>query len=311
MSADSKLRPLLRRIFRFAGKTYVLVATVVLSLELLLVAWFVYTSGWTWRPQPRPVDENPVGAQTTEVVLVGTIHGQHARNPLYSPEALRDIITAANPDLILSELPRTTDWQLTVDLARLWPRAAYRTEYPELWSAASAANDLGVPLMVFDWSQRENMYRSKRYRMAHRQASRGLRTWGSQNDNPEDRRKLVDLMHSMQEGEFATSRDQSPRMVNSAIRDTFSRFRYALMHEIIPDQMAIDPEFKETAEALRWCGDVWQRRNQAMVDNILSIIAEADVRRVIVSTGASHRYILRDLLKTCPEVELKEYWQLK
>jgi hypothetical protein len=48
-----------------------------------------------------------------------------------------------------------------------------------------------------------------------------------------------------------------------------------------------------------------------MVQNILKAAQAYPGKRLCVLTGCEHRYILRDLLKDIPSIEVKEYWELK
>ena len=46
-----------------------------------------------------------------------------------------------------------------------------------------------------------------------------------------------------------------------------------------------------------------------MVDNIVKAAKNHPGKRLVVITGATHRYVLRDLLKNEECIELKEYWE--
>lgn len=63
----------------------------------LLLAWLL-PGGVAAAPAPH-----------TEVLVVGTIHQQHARNPNYSYEDLVRILDTYNPDLVCVEIrPRSS-----------------------------------------------------------------------------------------------------------------------------------------------------------------------------------------------------------
>jgi hypothetical protein len=47
-----------------------------------------------------------------------------------------------------------------------------------------------------------------------------------------------------------------------------------------------------------------------MVDNIVKAAKEYPGKRLVVITGATHRYTLRDLLKDVNSIDLKEYWEI-
>jgi len=56
--------------------------------------------------------------------------------------------------------------------------------------------------------------------------------------------------------------------------------------------------------------DQWQERNRIIAGNIIKAAKEYHGKRLVVLTGATHRYILRDLLKNEPSIDLKEYWEV-
>lgn len=305
----------LGRLLRNCVRMYTITATCLFTAQLLVLAWFLLgTPGCAPGPRPRQAPEGTVGPNpatapaATSVVLVGTIHGGHATNERYSPEQLRDLIKSARPDLIFLELPRTAAWQTKLDACRLWPDLAWNADYPEGWASASVASDLGVPLLPFDWSERDEFYRRERYlpRERNPRLLQDVSAWASQGPPDEHRQTLLNnFLSACREDEDAMRRGSALEW-NATTRDQVKRFRHALWYEIIPAQMAKEPAFQKTADELRWLGDVWQRRNRAMADNILADIAKYDVRRVVVVTGAMHRYILRDLLSQSPQVELHQ-----
>lgn len=316
----------LRRILRACGRVYLVTSAVLITVQLLLVVWFFlgmpgYLSGPPLRQaqsgeavQQATTTPATTAPSPTTVVLVGTIHGRHATNKQYSAKDLRDVIKDVHPDLILIEAPRTTAWEPALRAACLWPDAAWNADYPEGWACASAASDLGVPLLPFDWSERDEFFRRERYfeREQDPKLGQAIDTWAA-NGTPSERRKtLVNMMRGSDEYDaFQTISSQgSAWEMNSASRDELERYRHALSYGVVPDQMARVPELQHAASELHWFGEVWRRRNRAMADNILSDIAKYKARRIVVVTGATHRYILRDLLKTSPQVDLQEFYDV-
>src|SRR6266496_2719696 len=59
------------------------------------------------------------GADTTEVILLGTLHGEHKENSRYSLETLRDLIVKLKPAAILVELPPTIGGQASIEKQRV------------------------------------------------------------------------------------------------------------------------------------------------------------------------------------------------
>ncbi|NIM06295.1 MAG: hypothetical protein GTO55_07910, partial [Armatimonadetes bacterium] len=67
--------------------------------------------------------------------------------------------------------------------------------------------------------------------------------------------------------------------------------------------------YEEIAVYIREHADEWNKRNGHMADNIARIASQFPGKRIVVITGAEHRYILRDLLSEKPNIVLKEFWE--
>src|SRR5260370_24323105 len=86
------------------------------------------------------------GADSMEVVLLGTIHGMHQQNLRYSVDVLRDLIVRLKPGAILIELPPTIGREPTIEKQR----ASGRFANDENWSANAAADVLQIPVVGYD-----------------------------------------------------------------------------------------------------------------------------------------------------------------
>ena len=74
------------------------------SAGLLLIFCVLHGCGYQAENNNSVVDASS-GTKKTEVIIIGTIHEKHYKNPHYSPEVLRDIVLLLKPDVILNELP--------------------------------------------------------------------------------------------------------------------------------------------------------------------------------------------------------------
>ncbi len=70
------------------------------------------------------------------------------------------------------------------------------------------------------------------------------------------------------------------------------------------------PAYKTFTVEDRFFTNEWNERNKIMADNIIKAAKQYVGKRLVVLTGSEHRYILRDLLKDEPTINLKEYWEL-
>ena len=112
-------------------------------------------------------------APTTEIVLLGTLHGFHSRNVKYSVDILRAMIVALEPSAILVELPPTIKGQPTVKGGRLSKRFIGN----ENAAANLAANALGVEVIPYDRKGRNEFYKETRYFERQKRANRRHKKW--------------------------------------------------------------------------------------------------------------------------------------
>jgi carboxyl-terminal processing protease len=268
-----------------------------------LVAWISITYGvatpTTAAPRPDP--------HKTQVVIVGTIHTRHNENPQYSPEVLRDIISHLRPAGILNELPLSQ-----VD-PNGRPLFRDRDKHPEGWAADTVATQLGVKQIPFDQPDREQSYRKTNFFARQKRSIDMLTQWAQelQQNHPESADlKTVELWPDhVNRAEAHLLNNASPQVINSETYDSIIRIKSALRYEIIPALLTKHPAYEAAVDDCRFLKAHWQKRNQIMVDNILRAAKEFPGKRLVVVTGATHRYILRDLLKDEPFIELKEYWE--
>jgi len=254
------------------------------------------------------VDHNDI--QRTQVVIVGTIHKAHYKNPNYSPDILREIILNLKPDAILNELP----------LSHVDPngRPLHRDplKHPECWASDTVAQQLGIRQIPFDRPDRQENFRKTRYFERQRKSNELANKCGEcvlQNEPNSIDIKIAQLQGYVGRAEAALFLNAGPEIINSEAHDSVIRMKQSLRYEIVPQiikKYSQYPQCKELIEDDQFFQDQWNVRNKIMADNIIKAATEYVGKRLVVITGATHRYILHDLLKDKPDIELKEYWEI-
>ena len=246
--------------------------------------------------------------QPAQVVIIGTIHSAHYENPNYSPEILKEIILSLKPDVILNELPLSQ-----VD-PNGRPLFRDRQKHPEGWAADTVAQQLGIKQISFDRPDRQENFRKTKYFEKQKKANELRKKCGEyllQNEPNSINVKIAQLQGYAGRAEGALFRNADPKVINSEAHDSIIRIKKSLWYEIVPEILQKYPEYKELIEFDHFFRDQWSIRNKIMADNIIKATKEYSGKRLVVITGATHRYILRDLLKDNPHVELKEYWEVE
>lgn len=249
------------------------------------------------------------GSGKPEVVIIGTIHNAHQKNPKYSSEDLKEIILSLKPDVILNELPLS----LVEANGRPIERLRDKQTSPECWAADTVATQLRIRQIPFDRPDRQKYYRKTNFFKRRRHASKMLKKWLKQlrKENPD----CFDLkVNQLWEYAYQTKdrlfENSGPEIVNSDAYDSAVRMVYLLWFDIVPPILKKYPGYEGLVEHYCFERDEWQERNRIMADNIIKVAKEYPGKRLVVVTGSEHRYILRDLLKDEQSIELREYWEL-
>ena len=249
-------------------------------------------------------------AQKTRVVIVGTIHKAHHENPKYSPETLKEIIASLKLDAILNELP------LSLVEANGRPIKKIRDKYksPECWAADTVATQLNIKQIPFDRPDRQENFKKTNYFERQKRSNKLANKWGElvmkQDPNSIDL-KIAKLMSYAGQAEGHLFRNSAPEIINSEAHDSIIRIKKSLWYDILPTILKKYPGYELLTEDYHFARDQWSERNRIMADNIIKAAKEYPGKRLVVVTGATHRYILRDLLKKEKSIELKEYWQIE
>jgi hypothetical protein len=287
------------------GDNRVILFNALMIAVLLLICCGLYGCGSHSAAATDVSTEN----KKTQVVIIGTIHSAHYKNPKYSPDILKEIILSLKPDAILNELP----------LSRVAPngRPLFRdpNKHPEGWAADTVAAQLGIKQIPFDRPDRQKNFRKTKHFEKQKRASKLIKKWAEQLKKEDPNSiylKIAKLWNYTANAEMNLFLKSPPDIINSDAHDSMIRIKHSLWYDIFPNYVLPKyPGYEELIELYHFARDQWNERNKIMADNIIKAAKEYPGKRLVVVTGATHRYILRDLLKDEKSIELKEYWQVK
>ena len=248
-------------------------------------------------------------ADKTQVIIIGTIHSAHYKNPNYSPDKLKEIVLSLKPDAILNELP----------LSQVDPngRPLYRNKKknPEGWAADTVAQQLGIKQIPFDRPDRQENFRKTEYFKRQKRDNKLANDWYEEivKNNPDsiDLKIALLLWQNIDPTLSYLSNNSTPEMINSQAYDNLIRAKKSIWYDILPKILADYNGYETLSEDYKFSKDQWLERNKIMADNIIKAARQYPGKRLFVITGSYHRYILRDLLKDNPNIDLKEYWEVK
>ncbi len=274
-------------------------------IAVFLIVFNCYAAGGAAEPNKAHQPEK------TEVVIIGTIHNKHYTNPEYSPDVLKDIILALKPDAILNELPLSLVEPNGRPIERI--RGEDNRGGPECWAADTVAQQLGIRQIPYDRPDRQENFKKTNYFERQKRANELANKWAaelSKNDPNSVDLKTAMLMSYAGQAEAVLFLNAGPQLINSDAHDSIIRIKHSVWHDIMPTILETHAGHKTLVDDYHFAAEQWQERNRIMADNIIKAAGEYKGKRLVVVTGATHRYILRDLLKNAPGIELKEYWEI-
>jgi len=283
--------------------------------------WTIVSIGVTSRQALAADTPVPGSNERTEIVIIGTLHGGHNKTQEYTTQHLKRIILDLKPAAVLQELPPTIVSKngegipmatITADGRVSRELVNPGSSSPELLVIDEAARELGVREFPYDREGLNEFYRKSKYdeRMAKLNASLMDRTQQLTKDGPKSIEDKIYMLLMNAVIADARLKSASPRVINSEAYDSVIRIKHAIFHDIIPTMLAEDPGRKDLVAEFHFFRDEWQTRNGIMAENIARIAAEFPGKRLVVTTGTEHRYMLRDLLAKRPSIDLKEFWEI-
>jgi hypothetical protein len=253
--------------------------------------------------------EGKEARQSCEAVLIGSLKQGHLEAQHYSPELLRDIVVACNPNAILVELPADRESAYSAVDVQTITRTPSLTA--DIHAAAQAATWLGVKLVGIDVPDKQVYLEQIRYDERRDRAIQKTQEWM---DRVSEQQALnrVDLGIAKVAAHLAHSLSsfRSPRTVNSPGFDAVMRDKYFLRFEMLPEILRKYDGFETAAEEWEFLADEWSKRNRIMAGNIREAVRRHVGRRIVIIVSADHCYILRDFLRAQRGVTLRDYWEI-
>lgn len=280
----------------------------------MYVCWMIWALTAILTAHPLANQSNTLTGLTspdsTEVVVIGTIHGDHHLNERYSAETLRDIIVALQPAAILIELPPSINGKPTVVNGK---RASWLSTANEGWAQNAASETLGVPLIPYDRDGRNEFYAATHYFSRRDSATARLGALVeriSAEDSEAVEPLLLDIYRNISRSQRLLHNEAPPEVINCEAFDELIRAKRKMDQELILHLPDAHADQSELAEEYRFFRDEWEDRNRIMGENIREITQHYSGERLVVMTGSEHRHILREQLTCAGGIVVREYWEL-
>jgi hypothetical protein len=165
-----------------------------------------------------------VYAESTQVIIIGTIHSAHFQNPNFSPEKLREIILSLRPDVILNELPLSLVEADGRPIAQI--RGKDESGSPESWAADTAATQLGIKQIPYDRPDRQENFKKTKYFEKQKEADELRKLWFSEIENSTINlldNEIKKVIEYNEKAEWEIAMKSNPEIINSDALDSISR----------------------------------------------------------------------------------------
>lgn len=218
---------------------------------------------------PRPTKKN-------EVVVVGTIHGEHRTSSRYSTGVLRQLLQALKPDYVLTEIsPNRFDAamrQFTQTGAITEPRVVRFPEYVDVLFPLTKSMAFTI-VPTAGWSKPMDAYRTAALKRIEADPSRHAE-WQEYTDAT----RLADSLTALQGAD-------NPYFINSAAYDSLQTAAHEPYNRLFNSELGPGG---------------WDNINVAHYGNIARALDahRGDGKRVVITYGAGHKeWLLRELAK--------------
>lgn len=278
----------------------------VLLLSLIIVG---HATGQTGITSQRSSEKSPA-----QVVIIGSLHDFHHKNPHYSLEVLTRLIVGCKPQTILVELPETSGGKPTVQDGRLVGEFAQRNEFR---ASQQAADELQVAIHPFDMDRLDDIRRETRFWERQHEAAKSYAAFLQAHTNDitlAELRALKSFNESLEKSIVTFAEKGTPEIINSEAFDSVLRARKRLQpvfDGIRERAIQAHPQQGSLLRGSNFVGEEWQHRNECMARKIAAFAKRYPAKRIVVVVGAEHRHMLRDLLESENGLICKEYWELE
>jgi hypothetical protein len=244
----------------------------------------------------------------TELILIGTLHAGHNTAKRYTPEALRQILLALRPHRFCVE---GEPEEIAGDgYARIPANLeAERARMPEGVVLGEVSRQLGIRWLPFDREGHHHAaYREEKERMgrANSELEQLLHELAAADPTCAECGVFA-MVERAEQSQVLLGQNAAPDIVNSDAYDNAVRIKHSLFTTTLLPLLAKHEGHAQMLADWRFVFDAWEERNTIMANNLTRICDEYPGERLVVVTGAEHRYALRDRLAGQPGIALKEF----
>lgn len=298
---------------------WVLIILGILILTALIsLARYDYKEK-TWYHGRISISRAKQNDTTTVVCILGTVHQP---NPNYNSDSIVAILNLFQPDLILTEedtllfenyhkeYTQTMQKPLFARLGRSFGfgsteeiegRAVrkYKISYP------------AVDIRPFDYEGRNAFYAANNTFLKEDEVGKRLEHLAGRHLLTEEQLKIWNAYCTLNDSLNRIS-SETPHVINQLAYYSLTERRQDYQYHKVADIVNSHDSLKALRTFYNTNGEFWNTRNKTMAGHIANFVRLYSNKRIMVLTGAMHKYFLRNELKLLQEklkFRLQEYYE--
>lgn len=241
----------------------------------------------------------------TELCIIGTVHHDTEK---YTGEDLLTILKIIKPNVLLEELYSKhfdENYNLTMDSKELskWQELKTSLEYKII--------DSNILFRPFDLEGRNELYKEVGYSDIQSGVDNAMKELYKKNKLSDECKFYYELMQNLFEVKLKMAYE-SPLVVNSAMSRSLIAVEHNYWFKCTEKIIELTPELSAYSNFKKSVSDIWIKRNNVMVQNILNWINEFSGKKLVVLVGAEHKnYLYKNLIdrQESNQFILKEFWE--
>lgn len=280
---------------------YVLIAYISLTIIICLGAIIKYNldlNAYINKGEPSFQTQKNTSLNTgTEVYVVGSMHFETNN---FKRDDLYDYINKVSPSIILYESDKQT-------VNRMVNRTDFINQLISSFKKANKVESFVVHKYVkhnpeskvigFEWEERDQFHSTHNYRKNMSKLIGKARKLYKEKALSNNESKTLNEYFAINKKYYNLGNSKTIYDINNKFVDSIIRERQEFVYNKIPEILITKELSNDLKEFAPIHMKYWDKRNKAMVDNIINQIKNYPNHRIVVLTGYSHRYYLIDKLK--------------
>jgi hypothetical protein len=231
-----------------------------------------------------------ISTAQTIVTIIGTAH---FKTSSFDADTLYKILNAIKPDVILQEL----DTALMDHDGNYKGRAILDTGNEHIASVRYKRTNTNVIFRPFDIAGRSVYYSSHNTFANENKLWKDIDSLFKKGEISKDNMQIVSVLYAAN-STLNILYDMNVKTLNSKDYMRMAAFGEDWLYNKQLEVIAGTPGLKRWYDFFKDDGDFWATRNHAMINNILGYIKTFKGKKIVVLTGAMHKYFLTDSLDT-------------